>query len=77
MHGEILKLVIQEVRYMTYCYIRPANKPSVTGVAFCRKCLDSPTLDGGDWLVLGCSSTGYRVDEFTKSVIVLEISSFF
>lgn len=26
--------VIQEVRYTTYCYMRPANKPSVTDVAF-------------------------------------------
>ena len=43
-------------------------------MAFCRKSLDSPTLDG-EWLVLGCSITGYTVDEFTKLVVVLEISS--
>jgi hypothetical protein len=70
------RTIIQEVRYTTYCYIWPANKPSLTDMAFCRKNLDSPTLDG-EWLVLGCSITGYRVDEFTESAIVLEISRYF
>lgn len=50
--------IVQEVSYTTYCCMRPANKPTVTDVAFCREGLDSPALDGGEWLVLGCIITG-------------------
>jgi hypothetical protein len=44
-------------------------------VAFCRKSLDSPALDGCGWLVSGCSFTGYRADESTKSVILPEMGN--